>query len=73
MGLKPQSSLSRSWDRRARSQRPAAPFLVSSDGKFLTNYHVIAHSKQATVRLANGDAYDTVEVLSIDKRKDIGF
>jgi trypsin-like peptidase len=48
-------------------------FLVSSDGKLLTNYHVIAHSKQATVRLANGDAYDTVEVLSVDRRKDIAF
>jgi hypothetical protein len=48
-------------------------FLVSSDGKLLTNFHVIAHSKQATVRLANGDAYDTVEVLSVDRRKDIAF
>jgi hypothetical protein len=47
--------------------------LVSADGKLLTNYHVIAHSKQATVRLANGDAYDLVEVLAIDKRKDIAF
>ncbi|MGA2185442.1 MAG: trypsin-like peptidase domain-containing protein [Bryobacteraceae bacterium] len=47
--------------------------LVSADGKLLTNYHVIAHSKQATVRLANGDAYDLVEVIAIDKRKDIAF
>lgn len=48
-------------------------FLISSDGRILTNYHVIAHSKQATVRLANGDAYDTVDVLDIDKRKDIAL
>ncbi len=48
-------------------------FLVSPEGAILTNYHVIAHSKQATVRLANGDAYDTVEVLDIDKRKDIAL
>jgi hypothetical protein len=47
--------------------------LVTADGKLLTNYHVIAHSKQATVRLANGDAYDLVEVIAIDKRKDIAF
>ena len=47
--------------------------LVSADGKLLTNYHVISHSKQATVRLANGDAYDLVEVLAVDKRKDIAF
>ena len=46
-------------------------FVVSADGRLLTNYHVIAHAKQATVRLANGDAYDAVEAVSIDKRKDI--
>ncbi|MGD1068760.1 MAG: trypsin-like peptidase domain-containing protein [Bryobacteraceae bacterium] len=47
--------------------------LVSADGRLLTNYHVIAHAKQATVRLANGDAYDLVEVITVDKRKDIAF
>lgn len=47
--------------------------LVSSDGKLLTNYHVISHAKQATVRLANGDAYDLVQVLAVDKRKDIAY
>src|SRR5450432_4169659 len=47
--------------------------LVSADGKLLTNYHVVAHSKQAIVKLANGDAYDTVEVIAIDKRRDIAF
>jgi len=48
-------------------------FLVSADGKILTNYHVVAHSKQATVRLGNKDAYDAVDVLDIDKRKDIAL
>jgi len=48
-------------------------FLVSSDSKILTNYHVIAHYKQVTVRLANKDAYDEVGVLDIDKRKDIAL
>jgi S1-C subfamily serine protease len=47
--------------------------LVSADGRLLTNYHVISHSKQATVKLANGDAYDLIEVIAIDKRKDIAF
>ncbi|MEO8593480.1 MAG: trypsin-like peptidase domain-containing protein [Candidatus Solibacter sp.] len=47
--------------------------LVSADGKLLTNYHVVAHAKQATVKLANGDAYDIVEVIAVDKRKDIAF
>jgi len=48
-------------------------FLVGSDGRILTNFHVIAHSKYATVRLANGDAYDDIEVLSVDQRKDIAL
>jgi S1-C subfamily serine protease len=48
-------------------------FLISGDGRILTNFHVIAHTKRATVRLANGDAYDDVAVLSIDKRKDIAL
>jgi hypothetical protein len=48
-------------------------FLVSADGRILTNFHVIAHSKRATVRLANEDAYDTVEVIDVDKRKDIAL
>src|SRR5690242_17933446 len=30
-------------------------FIVSSDGRILTNYHVVQHCKQASVRLANGD------------------
>ena len=48
-------------------------FLVSPDGKIVTNLHVIARSKKATVRLDNGDAYDDVQVLDCDKRKDIAI
>src|SRR5579859_5036609 len=48
-------------------------FLVSADGAILTNFHVVEHTKQATVRLANDDAYDTVEVIEVDKRKDIAL
>jgi Trypsin-like peptidase domain len=48
-------------------------FLVSADGRILTNFHVIAHTKRATVKLANEDAYDAVHVLAVDKRKDIAL
>jgi hypothetical protein len=48
-------------------------FLIDATGKIVTNYHVIAHAKQGTVRLANKDAYDAIEVLDIDKRKDIAI
>jgi serine protease Do len=34
---------------------------------------VIAHTKRATVRLANDDAYDSVSVLDVDRRKDIAL
>lgn len=48
-------------------------FVVGADGAILTNYHVVAHTKRATVRLANGDAYDDVSVLDLDKRKGIAL
>jgi hypothetical protein len=48
-------------------------FLVSTDGRILTNFHVIAHTKRATVTLANQDAYDSVNVLDVDRRKDIAL
>jgi V8-like Glu-specific endopeptidase len=48
-------------------------FLVTADGEIVTNFHVIAHTKRATVRLANQDAYDTVEVIDVDKRKDVAI
>jgi S1-C subfamily serine protease len=48
-------------------------FLVSADGKILTNYHVVHHAKRVTVKLANKDAYDDVQVLDVDKRRDIAL
>lgn len=41
--------------------------------KFSRTFHVIAHTKRATVRLANDDAYDTVNVQDVDKLKDIAL
>ena|SRR2546425_7303744 len=61
------------YDLKGDVSKAGTGFLVSPEGAILTNYHVIAHSKQATIRLANNDAYDTVEVLDIDKRKDIAL
>jgi hypothetical protein len=61
------------YDASGKVSATGSGFVVGADGRILTNYHVIAHSKQATVRLANGDAYDTVEVLDVDKRKDIAL
>lgn len=54
-------------------KKTGSGLLTSADGRLLTNFHVISSSKNATVRLANGDAYDRVDVISIDKRKDIAY
>src|SRR5713226_1868593 len=49
-------------------------FLVSSDGKIVTNFNVIANTKRASIRLQyNDDAYTDVQVLDIDKWKDIAI
>lgn len=61
------------YDAKGEVSGKGSGFIVSAEGAILTNYHVVAHTKQATVRLANKDAYDTVEVLEIDKRKDIAL
>src|SRR5271167_2323478 len=61
------------YDSKGEVSAKGSGFLVSAEGAILTNYHVVAHTKRATVRLANEDAYDTVEVLEIDKRKDIAL
>jgi S1-C subfamily serine protease len=47
-------------------------FIVSADGMIVTNFHVISQTRTATVQLAEGDSYDDVQVLDVDKRKDIG-
>jgi hypothetical protein len=61
------------YDSKGEVSGKGSGFLVSAEGAILTNYHVVAHTKQATVRLANDDAYDTVDVIEIDKRKDIAL
>lgn len=48
-------------------------FLVTSDGRILTAFHVIAHTKHARVTLANHDVYDPVWVLDVDRDRDIAF
>ncbi len=51
----------------------ATGFLVSSDGRIATNFHVIATCKAATVKFANGDIYDAPMVVDTDLRKDLAL
>src|SRR5262245_45597967 len=46
-------------------------FLVSSDGKIVTNLHVVRDLKSGAVRLPTGEVYDNFRVVAFDERKDL--
>jgi S1-C subfamily serine protease len=48
-------------------------FIVSKDGKIVTNLHVIRDMKTASVQLATGELFDSVSVLATDERKDLSI
>lgn len=48
-------------------------FLVSKDGRVVTNYHVIQHGHSAVVKLPSGAFYDVEGVLAYDKDHDIAI
>ena len=48
-------------------------FIVSKDGKIVTNLHVIRDMKVVAVRLSSGEAYDSVSVLATDERRDLAI
>jgi len=51
--------------------RQGSGFLVRSDGRILTNHHVIRDAREIRVKLANGDMYDHVKILGTDERRDL--
>ena len=56
-----------------RSPRQGSGFLVSPDGRILTNYHVIRDARSARVKLPSGDVYEEVQILATDPRRDIAI
>src|ERR1022692_2496221 len=46
-------------------------FLVSKDGRIVTNYHVIAEGSSAIVKLPDGAFYVVEGVLASDKARDV--
>jgi putative serine protease PepD len=48
-------------------------FIVSKDGKIVTNLHVIKDMKSATVQTATGQIFDSVFVLATDERHDLAI
>jgi len=55
----------------AADSRQGSGFLVRSDGRILTNHHVIKGAREIRVKLANGDVYDHVKILGADERRDL--
>jgi serine protease Do len=48
-------------------------FIVSKDGKTVTNLHVVKDMKTASVQLANGEVFDSLSVLATDERRDLAI
>jgi hypothetical protein len=48
-------------------------FIVSKDGRIVTNLHVIRDMKTASVHLANGEIFDFLSVLATDERRDLAI
>jgi S1-C subfamily serine protease len=48
-------------------------FIVSKEGKIVTNLHVIRDMKTASVQLASGQIFDSVSVLATDPRRDLAI
>lgn len=51
----------------------ASGFIVSSDGKIVTNYHVIEGGHSAIVKLPNGSVFRVQGVLAVDVEKDLAL
>lgn len=48
-------------------------FIVSKDGKIVTNLHVIRDMNSASAQLVNGEIFDSVSVLATDERRDLAI
>jgi serine protease Do len=48
-------------------------FIVSKDGKIVTNLHVIQDLKVASVQLSNGEIFDSMSILATDERRDLAI
>jgi hypothetical protein len=48
-------------------------FIVSKDGRIVTNLHVIREMKTASVQLAHGEVFNSLSVLGTDERADLAI
>jgi S1-C subfamily serine protease len=59
------------YDATGRTLGLGSGFFVSTDGKVVTNYHVIDGAGSAIVKLADGGIYVVEGIVGADKEKDI--
>jgi serine protease Do len=58
-------------DAAGRTLEQGSGFIVSADGKIVTNHHVIAGADSAIVKLSDGGIYGVEGILGDDKEKDV--
>jgi S1-C subfamily serine protease len=58
-------------DKDGRPLAQGSGFLVSKDGRVVTNYHVIQHGSSAVIKLPDGAFFVVDGVLAADKSRDI--
>jgi len=51
----------------------ASGFIISANGKVVTNFHVIKSCQNLLVRLTNGDVYDSTWVIAVDAHRDMAI
>lgn len=58
-------------DKNGKPVAQGTGFLVSTDGRIVTNYHVIKGASSAIVKLPDGAFYDVDGVVAFDKARDL--
>jgi hypothetical protein len=58
-------------DKDGRPVAQGTGFLVSTDGRIVTNYHVIQGASSAIIKLPDGAFYDVDGVVAFDKARDL--
>ncbi len=70
-GALPSVVLVVTFDKSGKEIRQGSGFVVSGDGKVVTNYHVIEGVSSALIKFTNGAFYSLDGVLAADQNKDI--
>lgn len=59
------------YDAKGQQEGLGSGFVVDASGVVVTNLHVIQGAKALSVKMADGEVYDKVEIVDYDARRDI--